>query len=99
MHTNTFVIGLLTEVGCYNQPRVMGTFMEGDDMAYTQDLRVVQEAGNTVSCNHAADWSSVFCEDAGLLYVNNPTTSQGGLFWVQGYQDRCTLGSYLRGIA
>ena len=99
MHTNTFVITLLNVAGCYNQPRVLATFMEGDDLQYSRDLEVVQEAGNTVSCNHVGGWSSVYAEDAGLLYVNNPASSQGGLFYVHGYQDRCALSNHLRNIA
>lgn len=99
MHTNTFVVTLLNVAGCYNQPRVLATFMEGDDLQYSRDLEVVQEAGNTVSCNHPNGWTSVFAEDAGLLYVNNPTYSQGGLFYVLGAGDRTMLASYLRSFA
>lgn len=99
MHTNTFVIALLQEAGCYDQPYVMATFMEGDDMHYTSPLRLVQEAGDTVSCTHPNGWTSVFAEYAGLLHVNNPTYSQGGLFYVLGAGDRTMLASYLRSFA
>jgi hypothetical protein len=96
--TNEWLVELLIAAGCSNVPMLLTSVDEASDLYYTRPLDIATD-GVVISTDHADAWTTVFNAESGVLVIDNANTSQGGMYYIHGYQDRITLSSHLRNIA
>jgi hypothetical protein len=96
--TNEWLVELLIAAGCSNVPMLLTSVDEASDLYYTRPLDIAED-GVVINTDHADAWTTVFNAESGVLVIDNASTSQGGMFYIHGYQDRVTLSNHLRNNA